>query len=660
MGVKVPGGIIRAIGAGLTLTGGILAAQGGGGGSGTVTSVGLSAPASILTVSNSPVTTAGTLALALANQNANTIFAGPASGAAAAPTFRAPVALDISGLTVLAASGSAAAPGHSFAADSATGLYLPSAGILNVSTSNSTPVSFNSSGLILSAASYLGFGSSGTASPDTFLFRDGVASSLALRNGTNVQNMYIYGTWTNASNWEKLVFTYSGGAFVVGTQHLGTGVARPLTVQAGGTLTHQFGIGGGLAPLSTNPGPDLGVGATPFRTLYANGGISLGEATKTVAYTAATNDRSLTCDCTSNAVLITLPASPQTGQWLTITKLDATTNAMSFVGTVSGVVNPSVAYQYGALTAHYNGTAWQFAASYSSAFAGMTGAASFGTVASVGYGFAGQPGDGMYLTASGDLRFANAGVDSFRVSNTAIGVVMPSNYSLQWGTTGVTGADTFLFRDAANVLAMHNGTAAQNFHLYGTYTNPTNYNVMTVGYNGTRFGISTSHGGTGTIQGLQFTAENGVYIDPTGAGSKWFATGGSNFPFTPTADAAYDFGQLTTRVRNILQNGIRVNAATVVTVPTTGQTVTIAAQTNCQVCAPAAAIALLTIVLPTPIGDGDEREIIVTQAILTGLTITPTSGTTTSFAITNGAATAGYVSLKIRYVLANTTWYQTT
>jgi hypothetical protein len=64
---------------------------------GTVTSVGLSLPA-IFNVSGSPVTTSGTLTGALANQTANTIFAGPTTGGAAAPTFRALVAADIPNL----------------------------------------------------------------------------------------------------------------------------------------------------------------------------------------------------------------------------------------------------------------------------------------------------------------------------------------------------------------------------------------------------------------------------------------------------------------------------------------------------------------------------------------------------------------------------------
>jgi len=63
-------------------------------GVGTVTSVGLSLP-SIFTVSGSPVTTTGTLTGTLATQTAATVFAGPATGAAATPTFRALVATDV-------------------------------------------------------------------------------------------------------------------------------------------------------------------------------------------------------------------------------------------------------------------------------------------------------------------------------------------------------------------------------------------------------------------------------------------------------------------------------------------------------------------------------------------------------------------------------------
>lgn len=65
------------------------------GGSGTVTSVGLALPVSVFSISGSPVTTTGTLTGAFINQTANTVFAGPTTGAAAAPAFRALVGADL-------------------------------------------------------------------------------------------------------------------------------------------------------------------------------------------------------------------------------------------------------------------------------------------------------------------------------------------------------------------------------------------------------------------------------------------------------------------------------------------------------------------------------------------------------------------------------------
>lgn len=64
-------------------------------GTGTVTSVGLSLPSAIFDVSGSPVTTSGTLSATLDNQSANTFFAGPTTGGATTPAFRALVLADL-------------------------------------------------------------------------------------------------------------------------------------------------------------------------------------------------------------------------------------------------------------------------------------------------------------------------------------------------------------------------------------------------------------------------------------------------------------------------------------------------------------------------------------------------------------------------------------
>jgi hypothetical protein len=79
------------IGSGLTFSSGTLSATGGG--TGTVTSVGLSLP-SIFSVTGSPVTSSGTLTGALASQTANTVFAAP-NGTSGTPTFRSLVAADV-------------------------------------------------------------------------------------------------------------------------------------------------------------------------------------------------------------------------------------------------------------------------------------------------------------------------------------------------------------------------------------------------------------------------------------------------------------------------------------------------------------------------------------------------------------------------------------
>ncbi len=71
----------------------------GGGGSGSVTSVALYLPSSVFTITGSPITTFGTLTGSFMDQSANTVFAGPTSGAANVPAFRALVAADIPNLS---------------------------------------------------------------------------------------------------------------------------------------------------------------------------------------------------------------------------------------------------------------------------------------------------------------------------------------------------------------------------------------------------------------------------------------------------------------------------------------------------------------------------------------------------------------------------------
>ena len=69
-----------------------------GAGSGTVTSVAMTVPSGVFTILGSPITSSGTLQVGLVNQLANTVWAGPTSGAESVPTFRLLVSDDIPNL----------------------------------------------------------------------------------------------------------------------------------------------------------------------------------------------------------------------------------------------------------------------------------------------------------------------------------------------------------------------------------------------------------------------------------------------------------------------------------------------------------------------------------------------------------------------------------
>ena len=74
--------------------------NGGGGGAGTVTSVGLTMPTGF-SVAHSPVASSGTIAVSYTPEAAGLVLAGPVSGAADTPSFRALAAQDVSGIVGL-------------------------------------------------------------------------------------------------------------------------------------------------------------------------------------------------------------------------------------------------------------------------------------------------------------------------------------------------------------------------------------------------------------------------------------------------------------------------------------------------------------------------------------------------------------------------------
>lgn len=240
-------------------------------GSGSVVSVALSAPA-IFSVSGSPVTISGTLALSLATQSANLIWAGPTTGSAAAPTFRSLVSADIPDISATYAT--KAGTLAQFAATTSAQL----AGVISDETGSgalvfaSAPVLIGpnigaASGTSLALSSNSAFITMG-ASQDLSVYYD-AADTWSQRRGTNAQNLYVYNTYTSGSVYERAILGWSGNNLSIGAQTTG-GTLRSTTIygqtigfSAAGTVSWNINASGHFVPGSNNA-YDLGTTSGPL------------------------------------------------------------------------------------------------------------------------------------------------------------------------------------------------------------------------------------------------------------------------------------------------------------------------------------------------------------------------------------------------------------
>jgi len=202
----------------------------GGGGSGTITSVALTVP-SDKSVSGSPITSSGTLAISDNAQSANTIKAGPSSGSAATPGYRALVAADLplattgafgavkpDGTTITIASGVISSSGGGSSGYPPLAITTPpsvsSLTWINQNTTGSaTGVNVTSGAIVLAATAFSGTNHHALvktlpAAPYTFT----VLLSVDLIAGSN----YIFGmAWTDGTKLRVFGYTNASGFAVL-------------------------------------------------------------------------------------------------------------------------------------------------------------------------------------------------------------------------------------------------------------------------------------------------------------------------------------------------------------------------------------------------------------------------------------------------------------
>jgi hypothetical protein len=76
--------------------------------------------------------------------------------------------------------------------------------------------------------------------------------------------------------------------------------------------------------------------------------------------------------------------------------------------------------------------------------------------------------------------------------------------------------DTVFIRDAANTLALRNGTNAQTFNIYNTYTDASNYERFKLGWDSNEFKFINDAAGTGVTRGMRFVTSGAIIFNSGG------------------------------------------------------------------------------------------------------------------------------------------------
>jgi len=342
------------------------------GSGGTVTSVGLSSPGVIYSVSGSPVTTSGTIALALISQAQNSVLAGPTSGSGS-PSFRALVAADIPSLSgtylplaggtmsgaIVLGTGGGSINGTAGAASGGAG----GAGGTNVLQSNGG-AGGSTTGIGGAGATIVMSGGAGGTSGNGGVAGGIVTSGSAASGATNGAAGGFIVTSASASHPGGSINTSggtSGAGGAVNTSGGTSGAGGSIqTSNAGGSIdttgngSFQFGYAGNRITLQGTTGAN-----GKFITLPAiTGTVSLDSAmtsnsTSTATFNTNMQDETIynSSGTTVASLTITLPSTNRLGQVVRYVTAAVTTTV-----TISGTVligaavttlgaNGSIAYQ---------------------------------------------------------------------------------------------------------------------------------------------------------------------------------------------------------------------------------------------------------------------------------------------------------------------------
>lgn len=139
------------------------------------------------------------------------------------------------------------------------------------------------------------------------------------------------------------------------------------------------------------------------------------------------------------------------------------------------------------------------------------------------------------------------------------GVIGATSFAAASGGSFSLNNDTILLRDAANVFAQRNGTTAQGFRIYNTFTDASNYERVSHQWTTNQYNITSEAAGTGTSRGMRldwlncgalmtnglFRVECGLFLSPAKNSAQTaiiWSPGAGQIRLTDNTSA--DFGRL--------------------------------------------------------------------------------------------------------------------
>lgn len=340
-GSFTPGNAVTVDASGNLVDSGSAPGGGGVGGSGTVTSVGMTVP-SWLSVSPSSINTSGTFAITAPSATQNQILATP-NGSSGSPSLRALVAADIPTLTAVKISDFSAATLSATASTYAALIHTHTAsdaGLGNVTNNAQLKIASNLSDLAnaATARTNLGVPAAPTGGANAPLFNSGAGG---FTNGTRSGNTTEVATVSGAKTASKQVTYDSSGnlivsAYDVGAAGGGTGVAHATCTITSGTSTCTATHSAGLAtPSAVITGCKTNNGSAWVEVLPFNYGAS---------FSANAVTFNLSGNATTDTICVANPGRGATGGGVSVSAFTITagTSTASYTHSLGLTTSPYV------------------------------------------------------------------------------------------------------------------------------------------------------------------------------------------------------------------------------------------------------------------------------------------------------------------------------